>query len=137
VLGLLFALLTCGCGAEIRWRTEPEFAPVFAESQRDQKLTFVYFRSWYLVQCTEFEDTVLRHAEVVRETRPMNCVKLDFDANSMLARRWGLAEAPAYAVIDPGGQPLSRAYGRITREQLLASLRQAISSRAASQPSAP
>ena len=136
MLGLLFALLTGGCGGDIRWRAEHEFAPVFAESQRDHKLTFVYFRSWYLVQCTEFEDTALRHPEAARETRSMNCVKLDFDANAALTRRWGLAEAPAIAVLDWSGQPLSTAYGPITRERLLETLREA-AARGSGQPSSP
>lgn len=96
------------------------------ESRKAGKPTFVYLRSWYLVQCTRFEDEVLRDPAVVKATQPMNCVMLDFDNSSRLTRAWGLSEAPAFAVIGPDGATRAKGAGRITRDALLAALRDAV-----------
>lgn len=133
-LGLVFALAgLTGCSGTIRWRSYHEFEPVLEESRQAGKATFVYLRSWYLVQCTKFEDEVLRDPAVVKATQPMNCIMLDFDNSSRLTRAWGLTEAPAFVVFGPEGALRGSGSGRISRESLLAALRGAAQP-AASQP---
>jgi hypothetical protein len=119
-LGLLCAFAG-GCSPGIRWRGF-SFAPVLAESQRDQKLTFVYFRDWAVVACTDFEENVLKHPAVLEALRPNGafyCVPLQFTWDRPLAEQWGVELPPAVVIVDPEERLLLRLSGEISVEQLL------------------
>jgi hypothetical protein len=136
LLGLLGTLIG-GCSAGIHWRGLM-FEPVYADAQRDQKLTFVYFRHWAVVACTDFEENVLKSPEVLEALRPdgpFYCVVLDAYADRRLASQWGIAGPPGVAILDPNDRVLARLSGKITVQQLLAAMQGAIEAfPAASQP---
>lgn len=115
VLGLFFV---SGCSPGINWRGFA-YEPVLAQSREENKLTLVYFRSWYLVACTEFEENVLKKPEVISATTDLNCVALDFDWDRPLADAWDIREAPAVVIVDPEERVLGAAMGQITLETLL------------------
>jgi hypothetical protein len=132
---LVLSLAMIGCGG-IRWQG-PTFPDAHALARRQNKLTFVYFRSWYLVECTHFEEKVLKHPEVLAATRDMVCVALDYDWDQPLAQQWRLKTAPAFAVVGPGGELLARQHAPITREELLRGIQTAQAKAASStQPAA-
>jgi hypothetical protein len=113
-----------GCNGGIHWQG-PAFTDAYALARRTDKLTFVYFRSWYLVECTDFEEKVLKNPEVLAETRNMVCCVLDFDWDRPLAQQWRLKNIPAYAIVAPSGELLARQAAPITREELLRGIRSA------------
>jgi len=113
-----------GCGGGIHWQG-PTFPEARARACRTNQLTFVYFRSWYLVECTDFEERVLKDPAVLSETRDMVCVALDFDWDRPLAQQWELNAVPAFAIVAPNGEVLCRRQAPITRDELLAALRSA------------
>ena len=119
VLGLLCAFLG-GCSPGIRWRGYT-FDRVHAESRRDQKLTFVYFRHWALVACTDFEENVLKDPTVLELLQPdgvFYCAVLDFLLDRPLAEEWGIEAAPGVVILDPKGRVLARLSGEISVERL-------------------
>ncbi len=137
--GLLAALATGGCSQGISWRGYA-FAPVFNESRRDGKLTFVYFRNWAVVECTNFEEQVLKDPAVrqaLRSGGPFYAVVLDYFWDRELARKWQLDQPPAVVILDPQGRVLGRATGKIGVQQLLTLLRQAQATQQARSRSAP
>jgi hypothetical protein len=121
---LLVALGLAGCNGGIHWQG-PTFTDAYGTARRAHKLTFVYFRSWYLVECTDFEEKVLKNPEVLAETRDMVCCVLDFDWDRPLAQQWRLKSGPAFAIVAPGGELLARQAAPITREELLRAVRSA------------
>ena len=126
VLGLLCVLLG-GCSPGIRWRGL-SFEPVLAEAQRDQKLTFVYFRHWAAVACTDFEENVLKNPTVLQELRPNGafyCVTLQFTWDRPLAQQWAIETPPAVVILDPAEHVLSSLSREISVEQLLQAIRAA------------
>ena len=128
--------LLAGCNGGVRWEG-PTFPDAQAAARRANKLTFVYFRSWYLVECTDFEEKVLKDPQVLAETRTMVCVALDFDWDRPLALQWQLNAVPAFAIAAPGGKVLARQRAPITRDDLLRDIRAAREAFAAStQPAA-
>ncbi len=127
VLGLLGAC-TPGCSPGIHWRGLI-FEPVHADAQRDQKLTFVYFRHWAVIACTDFEENVLKDPAVLHALRPDGayyCVVLDAYADRQLAKDWGIEEPPGVAILDPEDHVLARLSGEISVEQLLAVIQEAV-----------
>ena len=136
LLGLAGALSE-GCSPGVQWRGLV-FEPVHAEARRDGKLTFVYFRHWAVVACTDFEENVLKRPEALEALRPNGpfyCAVLDAYADRRLASEWGIEDPPGVAILDPAGRVLVRLSGEITVEQLLAATRQAVEMfPAASQP---
>jgi len=120
----LAGLGTSGCSAGIRWQGYV-FDPVYAKSRAENKLTFVYFRNWYAVECTEFEENVLKQPVVLEATPDLACVKLDFDWDRPLAEKWGVRQAPAFVIVDPAGRVLARGEGDISLEALLDAIDQA------------
>lgn len=94
--------------------------------RRDPKTPgFVYFRSWYDPACTRFEDQVLLQPAVLSATKPFHCIALDFASDEKLAASWGLTQAPAYAIVTPGGTVLARGQGAITATELISALNDA------------
>jgi hypothetical protein len=123
-LALLVAIGLVGCNGGIHWQG-PTFADGQALARRSNKLTFVYFRSWYLVECTDFEEKILKDPEVLAETRGLVCVVLDFDWDRPLAQQWHLKTVPAFAMVAPSGELLGAQCAPITREELLRVIRSA------------
>lgn len=123
---VLAAGCAVGCSSGVHWRGL-EFNSVHANSRREQKLTFVYMRSPYLVECTRFEDAVLLDPAVrgVLYGGDFNPVALDFSWDWRLAERWGLERPPAYAVVGPDDELLAHGFGEITVAQLLEALNRA------------
>lgn len=135
----LAALLPCtGCGESVRWYYDRNTAA--RDDRSEAQPTFVYFRSWYSVDCTRFEDEVLRDPQVVRSTGDLVCVMLSYDFDQPIATQWGVSQAPGIAVIAPTGDVLASHSGPATRDEVLEFLqraRQAWSRGAAAQPAAP
>jgi hypothetical protein len=117
-------LALTGCHPSVAWEL-CSFEDAHEIGRKSGKLTFVYFRSWYLVDCTNFEEQILRTPEVLFQTRGMVCVPLDFDWDQALAHDWGLTKVPAFALVAPNGEVLVRRETPITREELLAAIRDA------------
>lgn len=113
-----------GCTPGVRWKFG-SFEDVHPRAQKENRLCLVYFRSWYLVDCTDFEEHVLKDPLVLLETLSMVCVPLDFDYDRPLASRWGLKAVPAYAIVAPNHEVLARSETPITRDQLLEEIRNA------------
>jgi hypothetical protein len=88
-------------------------------------LTFVYFRNWYLKECTDFEEQVLKSPDVLAETQDLACVPLYFDYDRKLAESWGLDAPPAYVIVSPDGTILGKGRSPITHDDLLAGIRSA------------
>lgn len=123
VTGLLvLAFGMGGCARGVRWEYG-SFEDVQRRSQSSGRLMFVYFRNWYRVECTNFEEQTLKDPQVLTETDQYTCVPLDYDYDRRLAERWGIEQVPAYAIVTPDGQLLTQQQPPITREDLLAELR--------------
>jgi hypothetical protein len=134
---LLLGLALAGCNGGIHWQG-PTFNDARALARRTNKLTFVYFRSWYLVECTNFEEQVLKQPDVLAETRSMVCVVLDYDWDRPLAQRWGLKTVPAFAIVSADDEVLVRQAAPVTHDDLLRAIRYAKKRAAlASQPTPP
>jgi hypothetical protein len=108
----------------VRWQFGT-FEDVHPIARAEGKVTFVYFRNWYVVECTDFEEQILKDPEVLRETRGMVCVPLRYDWDAPLAARWGLNKVPAYTLVAPSGKVLARRQEPITKGELLADIRAA------------
>ena len=116
-----------GCSPGVRWRNYT-FDPVFADARRDGKLTFVYFRNWAVIACTEFEENVLKQPAVLQAlqpTGPLYAAALDFQWDRPLADRWGVEAPPAVVILDSEERVLARLAGEITVEQLLEAIESA------------
>ncbi|MBK8915674.1 MAG: hypothetical protein IPM64_13955 [Phycisphaerales bacterium] len=116
VLSLLLTGLGA-CGPSVRWHFDPRSAD--AQVRRAPALRMVYFRNWYSVECTRFEDDVLRDADVVAALRDVVCVMLSYDFDRPLADEWGVTSAPGAAVVDTGGRSVSAITGAVTRDEFL------------------
>lgn len=118
-MALLGALTgVAGCQPAIRWRLGT-FEDAHQQARRARQLTFVYFRSWYRVECTDFEDHVLSDPDVRRATLDMVCVPLDFEWDRSLAQRWGIDAVPACVVVAPDGTVLAQNQAPITLAELI------------------
>jgi hypothetical protein len=121
---LLIIAGVAGCSDGVRWRGF-DYRSVHNQSKRENKLTFVYLRSAYLVECTRFEENVLRDPAVLNALRDLNCAVIDFGWDSRLAEKWKLERAPAFAIVNPAGELLSGGFGAISAEQLLEAVAEA------------
>ena len=136
VLAACAALVAAaGCSPGIQWR-DFKYEPVQEAAARDKKLIFVYFRHWAAVNCTNFEDQVLKDEAVLAESRNFYCVPLAFDWDRPLADQFGIREIPGVAIVDPQGRVLTRLQGTITRDELIKEMARARSDYAA-RPAAP
>ena len=133
--GLICATL-CACAPGIQWRAYT-FDPVFEESQRDDKLTFVYLRSWADPKCTQFEEQVLKSPRVLQATGALYCVPLEFAIDRELAQRWEVEASPAVVLLDPDGRVLTKLSGEITIERLLSAVASAQTTHAVAKETAP
>ena len=127
------AALGGGCARGVHWRIGA-FEEAHRDAARADRLTLVYFRTWYLVECTEFEERVLRDPAVLADTDRMVCVPLDFDWDRSLAQRWELGAVPAIALVGPHGEVRAKHAGPLTKTELLNLVETA---RASVEPSAP
>jgi hypothetical protein len=118
----LLLLFVTGCARGVNWRFG-RFEDAYNDAHQSGKLTFVYFRAWYLVECTAFEDNVLRDPDVLAETDRLVCVPLDFDWDKPLAQRWQVTAVPAFVLLAPSGELLARGQTPVTKAELLADLR--------------
>lgn len=127
-----------GCSTAVRWELGT-FDDAFARSVKQNKLTFVYFRSWYSVDCTNFEDQVLSHPRVLAALDALVAVPLEYDWDKPLADRWGLTRTPATAIVDRDRQVLAKTNGVVSVQQMLDALSVAAAAQAPAQsaPSQP
>ena len=128
-----------GCSPGINWRAYA-WDPGAADTARKGKVAFVYFRHWAVVQCTEFEEKVLKDPAILTATAELYCVVLDYRVDKRLADEWGISEPPGGAFLDPGGRVLDRFSGSLSVEALrdrIASARRSAASPAASSPVRP
>lgn len=136
--GLCLAVLTIapGCQPGVQWRLGPyEDARVQAQAQR--QLTFVYFRTWYSVECTRFEEDVLKQPRVLEALKGLVAVPLEYDADREIARRWSLTQVPAFAIVDPSGNALASSQGVVSADVLLAAIDRGKQRIAQTQPAVP
>ncbi len=122
--GFFCLLVATGCSEGVHW-TVGTYDDAHAQAVAAHQATFVYFRNWYLTECTEFEEKVLKQPDVLNETRTMVCVPLSFDWDRPLAQQWRLAAPPAIAIVAPDGTVLARDDAPITAADLLAEMRAA------------
>lgn len=116
------AVLLCGgCGQGIAWHGL-SYDAVHAEAAAAGELTFVYLRSWALVECTRFEEQVLSTPQARQALSGFRRVALEFGWDEDRARQWGVEAPPAIVVVDPAGRVLARATGQITIESLVQTL---------------
>ncbi|MGD8450620.1 MAG: hypothetical protein PVJ57_02280 [Phycisphaerae bacterium] len=120
----LAALLATGCEPGLRWRFG-SFDDAQAQARSEHRLTFVYFRNWYSVDCTNFEEHILKQPAVRAAADAMICVCFEFDLYRRLAERFELQTVPSYTVVDPNGTVLERGQGDMTAESVLASFERA------------
>jgi len=118
------ATIVTGCNQGVAWQG-PTYTDAREVAQRSGQPIFVYFRNWYSVDCTRFEENVLKDPAVLAETRTMVCVPLDFDWDRPLAQQWRLTATPAFVIVTADGRVLARGQNPLTREDLLAAFRQA------------
>ena len=121
--GLLLCVLVVGSGCQpgVQWRLGPyEDARVQAQTQR--QLNFVYFRTWYSVECTRFEEDVLKQPRVLEALKGMVSVPLEYDVDRDLAQRWSLTQVPAFAIVDPARNVLASGQGVVSADVLLAAI---------------
>lgn len=109
-----------GCAPQMQWRGFA-FEPVYTESRRQSKLTLVFLRNWYSIECTEFEEQVLSDPDVIAAARMINCVKVEESTpvDSALALAWGVDVTPGVVIIAPDGKVLAALQGEITKTELL------------------
>jgi hypothetical protein len=117
-------LLSGGCARSVKWRLD-SFDRVQADSRVQNKLTFVYFRNWYSVECTRFEESVLKDPAVLDALLPFNCVPLDFDRDRPLAEAWGIQKPPAFVVVDGTSRVMASGMGAMSVTGVLDALRRA------------
>lgn len=125
-----------GCTAGVRWRYD-FFDRVHVESRAAGKLTLVYFRTWYSVECTRVEDNVFASEQAGSATGKLNCVILNYDVDRSLATAWSIDTIPAFVIVDGQSRVLARVQGEFALEQLLAAIRQAETAFAASSSPSP
>lgn len=113
-----------GCAPGVNWRGYT-YEPVHADAQRDNKITFAYFRHWSVVACTDFEEKVLKNPAALGATRSFYCVPLDILIDDKLATSWNIKEPPAVVLVSPDGKVLETLTGRISVDQLLTAMSRA------------
>jgi len=137
LIAVFVALAAAGCAPGVRWQFDT-FERVHAESRQTNQLTFVYFRNWYSVECTDFEENVLKQPPVLEALRDFLCVPVDFDWDRPLAENWAIDRTPAFVIVDPDGRLLERGAGEMTVEDLLQTIQRARDAFApATQPAEP
>lgn len=127
IIAGIAGICSLGCSPGIRWRGA-NYPSVHLESVRDHKLTLVYFRNWATIECTDFEENVLKRPEVreaLRPDGPFYCVPLEFHWDRSLAEQFGVEAPPGVVIVDDDGRVLSRLAGKITVADLLEALGQA------------
>jgi len=105
----------------VQWRLGP-YEDARAQAQAQQRLNFVYFRTWYSVECTRFEEDVLMQPRVVEALRSLVAVPLEYDVDRDTARRWSITQVPSFAIVDPSGKVLASAQGVVSADVLLAAI---------------
>lgn len=123
--GVVFAALSAlafGCSPGVDWKLD-RFEPVHRQAAAKGRLTFAYLRSWASVECTRFEDQVLKNPDVLAETKKFDCVPLEIGVDDELAERWNVRTPPAVIIVDPDGRVLGTLSGSISRDAVLALMR--------------
>ena len=120
----IMSLLLTGCTPGIHWRLGP-YQDAQLDAQTQNRLTFAYFRNWYSVECTNFEENVLKQPAVLDVAADMICVPLEYTIDHSLAQGWGIEKVPAFAIVDPAGTVYESGSGKITLDELLTALAQA------------
>lgn len=117
----------CACAPGVKWQFD-FYENVQRQATQAQRLTFVYFRSCVSPRCTEFEEHVLKMPEILAATEPFVCVPLEITVpqDTTLAERWGIKDVPAIAITAPDGTLIAKDQAPITKEALLAALRDAL-----------
>lgn len=128
-------LLLAGCQPGVRWRLG-RYEEAWADARQQRRLTFVYFRNWYSVDCTRFEDDVLKQPQVRAALDAFVCVPLEYEVDRALAERWNLSGTPAYAIVAPDGTVLEKGEGSCSAEELLAAIERARERFGAARPTA-
>ncbi len=124
MLAIVGAVSAVGCAPGVSWRRF-SYDEGYQLAQKEARPIFVYFRAWWLVECTQFEDTVLKDPAVVNQTSDMVCVMLNYgyEPDKKLAESWGISRSPAFAVVSPTGELLGKGEGMLTPDSVALMLR--------------
>lgn len=122
---LLLGALGSGCADGVQWRSY-SYEPAIQQSRVDRKLTFVYFRNWFSVTCTDFEEQVLKDPAVLAALRELNAVPLEYGgADQKLGERIGVMRTPGFAILDPDEDVLVVRSGPLSAEETVAAIEDA------------
>lgn len=117
-------VLLPGCARGVRWELG-RYEEVHRQAQAADQLTFAYFRNWYSVACTNFEEQILKDPDVLTLTDTMVCVPLDFDYDRSLARNWGVDRVPAFVIVAPDGRVRAWGQAPLTRQDVVDAINRA------------
>jgi hypothetical protein len=123
---VLVLIAAAGCQQGIAWH-DYDYPRVLADSRANNKLTFVYFRDFASVECTQFEDGILATPQARSAIGTLYAVPLQWNTlvDAPLAQRWQIKTVPAYVIVDPRERVLARRSGKMTLEQLLTDISRA------------
>lgn len=121
VLGLVF-VQSVGCAPSIRWKAFT-YEPGAAGSSSSARPELVYFRAWYSVECTRFEDNVLRNPTAVEAVQDFDCYMVEYDWHEKVAQTWGVREVPGFVILSPDGFVMAKRSGPISLDEFLESVR--------------
>lgn len=113
-----------GCAPGVQWRYGA-FEPIFTDAKATGRLSLVYFRSWYSVQCTKAEDSVFNDPRLKTATADMHCVPLDFDWDKPLATAWKVTTVPSIVILSPNEEILESYSGEFTVAAVLEAIARA------------
>ncbi len=113
-------LAAAGCSTGVKWRYD--FASTYEESREQGKLTFVYFRQWFLPLCGKMEEQVLNDPRIGEASTDMNCVRYEMYSGDPLSAAWNVDAAPTYLIVDTDGRILARRTGEFTVDNVLSDM---------------
>jgi hypothetical protein len=121
----LLMLCATGCAPSINWQVG-WYHDIHPQAAAAEKLTFVYFKSYFVPECTPFEEEQLKNPDVLNELNADDeivCIPLTDHWNAELIAAWRIERLPAYVIVAPEGDVLARNSWPITLEEVLADIR--------------
>jgi len=102
-------------------------SPVFFEDgpPRESKPILLYFTAKWCGFCQQMQRTTLAESEVLERLGRLRSYKLDFDTESLLAKKFGVSGIPAFVLTNDRGDVIDRLTGARSAPDFLAWLAQA------------
>lgn len=101
----------------IPWRTN--LIDARAEAQTDNKPVLLYFTADWCGPCQTMRRTTWANPDVEQALQEFVPVKIDIDAQPVVAMQYGIMSVPTYAVLNGDGQPIRSAVGAIAPADFL------------------